>query len=136
MATALAYIGTPYRWGGDDPSGFDCSGLVLECLKSAGLIRSGDYTADGLLKLFGSCEVTRPVPGGLVFRLDSDGRADHVAVCLDRWFQVGAEGGNRTVRSPSEARRDNAFVRIRPIPPAGSRRKICDPFVDKGATNG
>ena len=38
LQTALAYLGTPYVWGGDDPSGFDCSGFVIECLKSAGLL--------------------------------------------------------------------------------------------------
>lgn len=28
VATALAQVGTPYRFGGDTPLGFDCSGLV------------------------------------------------------------------------------------------------------------
>jgi cell wall-associated NlpC family hydrolase len=28
IQTALAFLGTPYRNGGSDPSGFDCSGFV------------------------------------------------------------------------------------------------------------
>ena len=31
---AMAFIGTPYVWGGDDPmGGFDCSGFCIEVLK-------------------------------------------------------------------------------------------------------
>jgi len=28
VATALSVMGTPYRWGGSDTTGFDCSGLI------------------------------------------------------------------------------------------------------------
>jgi len=29
---AWHYLGTPYVWGGDDFSGFDCSGYVIEIM--------------------------------------------------------------------------------------------------------
>lgn len=32
---AMALLGTPYRWGGDGPDGFDCSGLVNYVFKNA-----------------------------------------------------------------------------------------------------
>jgi cell wall-associated NlpC family hydrolase len=28
VGTAMQYLGTRYQWGGESPSGFDCSGLV------------------------------------------------------------------------------------------------------------
>lgn len=34
---ALAYLGTPYVWGGSTPAGFDCSGLVQYCYAKVGL---------------------------------------------------------------------------------------------------
>ncbi|MRR12177.1 NlpC/P60 family protein, partial [bacterium] len=37
VETALGYHGVPYLWGGETPSGFDCSGLVLYVFKQHGV---------------------------------------------------------------------------------------------------
>lgn len=130
IRTALAYLGTPYKWGGDDPSGFDCSGLVVECLQSSGQLENLDFTADGLWRRFRDRQVATPKAGCLIFRLNSSGQADHVVLCLDQWFMIGAAGGDRQTRSLTDAAQANAFVKIRPIVQNLNRRRICDPFME------
>ncbi len=126
--TALSYLGRPYIWGGDDPSGFDCSGLVVECLKSIGLIREDrDLTANGLWNLFADKEITVPAEGALLFSI-SNNRAVHVVICLDEFYQIGAGGGDSGVTSETEAWRSNAFVKIRPVKYAKGRYRLVDPF--------
>lgn len=116
LTTALAYLGTPYVWGGDDPSGFDCSGFVIECLKSAGILKEAeDYSADGLMHRYEASVIDRPCEGALLFSLDITGRAYHVVICLDENFQIGASGGDRETTNPGEAWQANAYVKIRPL---------------------
>ncbi len=125
LKTALAYLGTPYRWGGDDPSGYDCSGFVIECLKTCGLLKeTEDLTADGLYHRFDHCNTEHPVPGCLLFTFNEKGRATHVVICLDSAFQIGASGGTRYTVNKAEAWKHNAYVKIRPIALHRGKHKI------------
>jgi cell wall-associated NlpC family hydrolase len=128
IRTALAYLGTPYRWSGDDPSGFDCSGLVVECLRSVGLIELPDSSADQLYTCWKLHEVANPDIGCLVFWLNSAGQAFHVGICLDPWHQVSAGEGDRGTVTETDAWNRNAYVRIRPIPVSNSKCRFCDPL--------
>lgn len=96
----------------------NCSGLVIEALKSAGRIkRKSDYTADGLWKLFREPFSKPQVPkcGSLCFWFDRHGRAVHVAVCINEDFYIGAEGGGSHVKTIEDAIKANAFIKLRPL---------------------
>jgi len=136
LQTALSYLGTPYIWGGDDPSGFDCSGFVIECLKTAGLIKEReDMTADELLKRYTDNRVNQPCKGALLFTVNKKGTATHVVICLDRYFQIGASGGTKRTNNRQESWRDNAYVKIRPIRFDRQSYIVVDPFVQKRTIN-
>lgn len=125
---AMSYLGTFYTWGGDDPSGFDCSGLVIECLKSVGLLpRSGDWTAAGLSKRFVS--VMEPKPGDLVFWVSKVGtRVIHVEIYIGSGLSIGASGGGSKTKTIANAVRQNAFIKIRPVASRGGEVLYCDPY--------
>jgi len=116
----FSFLGTPYRWGGDDPlTGIDCSGLALEVLKAAGIFKgSYDTTAQGLyteLLLRGSTLTKQPEELCFAFYGKSDKEINHVGVCVSPTHIIEAGGGGSKVIDMKTAAEANAYVRIRPI---------------------
>ncbi|MGW2374341.1 C40 family peptidase [Kitasatospora sp. NPDC001683] len=98
MDYALAQLGKPYVWGGNGPSGYDCSGLVQQAYRRSGIslprVADDQYAATTPI---GAGQLRR---GDLVFWSDS-GRASgihHVGIYLGGGKFVEAPRPGRTVR--------------------------------------
>ena len=95
VAFALAQRGKPYRWGGEGPGAFDCSGLTWAAWRSAGVAipRTAAGQLAGLPRVGG-----RLRPGDLViYRTDGPSRR-HVAIVVGRGRMVEAQGRGIPVR--------------------------------------
>jgi len=125
-----SFLGLPYRWAGDDSIyGFDCSGLVIEVLKGAGLLSPAiDLTANGLYIRYNSAVQPVGQAGCLVFWFNPAGIATHVEMMIDEKHTIGASGGGSSTTSADAAAAQNAFVKVRPVGYRGSNYRICDPF--------
>ena len=133
------WIGTPYSWGGDDFSSFDCSGLVVEVLKSIGKFYDyEDYSADALYQKYKD-NPARPFSGCLVFWFNQGGKAVHVGMMIDKYFLIHASGGGSKVKTVSDAIDKNAYVMMRELQKVarfrqghyGQDYKVVDPFEPK-----
>jgi len=136
LKVAWGFLGIPYRWGGNDPmAGFDCSGFIVEVLKSTGhLPRGVDLTANGLYQKFylNGKQIADPYGGCLVFWGDKVcgimTQAYHVEMCVDCFRSIGASGGGGSTVTVQDAIEADAYIKVRPF---SSRASICgfaDPF--------
>lgn len=135
LASRIAwhFLGKPYIWGGDDPvRGFDCSGYVIEVLKSVGsLPRTGDWTASDLWARYKSQRVARPHEGCLAFWRASgsaNSKIVHVEYCVDEVHAIGASGGGSTTMTTQDAIDQNAYIKVRPIQSRQHIAGYVDPF--------
>ena len=96
IATALKYQGVPYRDGGSDPSGFDCSGFVQWVFAQIGreLPREVRDQYDVGKKISRS----QIRPGDLVFFHTVSRGASHVGIALDDERFVHAPSSRGVVR--------------------------------------
>ena len=98
VAFALGQRGKPYRWGGQGPAAFDCSGLSWAAWRSAGVAipRTAAAQLAGLPRVRGRLQ-----PGDLVIYPTSGPTRRHVAVVVDRGRMVEAQGRGIPVRVTS-----------------------------------
>lgn len=116
LAVLWDYHRTLYRWGGDDPSGFDCSGLMLEGLQAVGVVAENvDRTAAGIAAELEEYHRDQATRGALVFWARPGRTICHVEACLDENYAIGARGAGSAVQDAEDAIRLNAYVRVRPI---------------------
>jgi cell wall-associated NlpC family hydrolase len=121
IESALDYIKSfylvPYKWGGDDFTGIDCSGLALEYLKAVGItLPASDMTAQSLHDFLLISSYKSVIgPGALAFYGKSDKEISHVTILDSTTHCIGANGGNSNCLTLDDAKKYNAFVKLRPI---------------------
>ena len=132
---AWSFVGTPYRWGGDDPSGFDCSGLVIEILKSVGILpQKGDWTAHNLIEKFvGILTLDKDMPQveeGCLIGYWNSARTKivHIEYCINDELTIGASGGGSRTQTEQDAWVQNAYVKVRPINQHRGDYIVANPF--------
>ena len=102
VKSAMGLLGTPYRWGGSGPDGFDCSGLVSYVFRNAlgielpRVSREMAATAEGQLIR----DRDQLNPGDLVF-FGMRGRINHVGIYVGSGQFLHAPSRGKDVRVDS-----------------------------------
>lgn len=116
---ALKFVGKPYVWAGDGSGkcggGFDCSGLVLECLWAFGILPKGDMTAQKLndkLYAMGWRQGLSIKEGDVLFFGKDVHHITHVALAIGDGLMVEAGGGGSKCKTVATS---TGMVRVRPI---------------------
>jgi cell wall-associated NlpC family hydrolase len=101
VTEAEKFDGTPYVWGGDQPGGFDCSGLVQYALQKLGL-KNVPRTSEQQYNWVAHIDRSQLQPGDLVFYAGSDGTdtsPGHVAIYQGNGKVIQAEETGTNVGS-------------------------------------
>lgn len=98
LAEAMKYIGTPYKWGGAAPGGFDCSGLLYYAFGKYG-VHLPRISADQA-RYGARTDLKNLRPGDLVAWDNStrNNGADHIAIYAGDGYIIEAPHAGATVR--------------------------------------
>jgi cell wall-associated NlpC family hydrolase len=91
--TALAMIGRPYKFKGETPGGFDCSGLVRYSYLNAGM--DLPHGTKALLTVTRSVGLTNARKGDLLFFIQEGKKYSHVGIFVgnDQFVHAPSTGG-------------------------------------------
>lgn len=95
LNVARSLIGTSYRYGGSDPRGFDCSGLVQYCFRQAGI--SLPRTSSDIFRLSQLVNPQDVQPGDLVFFAITPDKVSHVGIYADDGHFIHAPSSGKGV---------------------------------------
>jgi cell wall-associated NlpC family hydrolase len=99
IQTAFDFLGVPYRYGGSDPSGFDCSGLMQWVFARHGMTLPREARDQYLLGR--EIDLGDVKPGDLIFFETVSRGASHVGMVI---------GEGRFIHAPSS----RGVVRVEP----------------------
>ncbi len=113
---ALALLGTPYRWGGNGPGGFDCSGLVSHVVQQA-LGLALPRSAAAMSRIGAAIERQALRAGDLLFFVTARREVSHVGIYVgeDRFVHATRSGGDVRVSALSERYWSARYVGARRI---------------------
>ena len=118
VAVALAQLGSPYVWGAEGPSTFDCSGLTSFAYAAAGVtiprVSRAQFAAYASMRPVDRLHL---VPGDLVFFADNPRNPStihHVGMYIGRGLMVEAPHTGAVVRTSSIMRSSYAGA-VRPV---------------------
>lgn len=94
VRVAASMLGTPYRYGGSSPRGFDCSGLVYYSYRQAGF--HVPRTTREQLRAANRIAMSQLTPGDLLFFRTVRKDVSHVAIYT---------GDGRFIHAPSSGKR-------------------------------
>jgi cell wall-associated NlpC family hydrolase len=105
VSIAMQYQGVPYRYGGADPSGFDCSGFTQFVYAHVGVSLPHSSSAQGAMTRIAP---EAALPGDLVI-LDGGG---HVGIYLGNGQMIDAPYAGKTVQPRAIYSSNHWFVRV------------------------